>query len=144
MMNTNANAAVTPRIWAPSWWNEPVYTRPGLPTALRSARRGEVKMPHDSVPQMPATPCADSAPTGSSSLRSIASTQSTTITPATAPMIGAAQYSTYPDGAVMATGAAIAPLPAMPMSIFLTFQYIVATAASTPAAAARFVTMAIS
>src|SRR3954452_5797418 len=44
----------------------------------------------------------------------------------------------------MATSAAIAPLPAMPMSIFLTFRYITATAETTPAAAARFVTMAIS
>src|ERR1700755_1408244 len=44
----------------------------------------------------------------------------------------------------MATSAAIAPLPAIPMSIFLTLRYITATAAITPAAAARFVTMAIS
>src|SRR3954471_16950577 len=44
----------------------------------------------------------------------------------------------------MATRAAIAPLPAMPMSIFLTFRYMTATAEMTPAAAARFVTMAIS
>jgi hypothetical protein len=43
---------------------------------------------------MPATPCADSAPTGSSSLRSIARTANTTTTPATKPMIGAAQNST--------------------------------------------------
>ena len=39
---------------------------------------------------MPARPCADSAPTGSSIHLSIASTPTTTITPATAPMIGAA------------------------------------------------------
>src|SRR3954453_10266102 len=32
--NTNANADATPRICAPSWWKEPVYHRPGLPTAL--------------------------------------------------------------------------------------------------------------
>ena len=51
-------------------------------------------MPQDSVPQMPASPCAEGAPTGSSSTFSIASTPKTTITPATAPMIGAAQYST--------------------------------------------------
>jgi hypothetical protein len=43
---------------------------------------------------MPATPCAESAPTGSSSTRSIAITQTTTITPATKPMIGAAQKCT--------------------------------------------------
>ena len=51
-------------------------------------------MPQESVPQMPARPCAESAPTGSSMHLSIASTPNTTITPATAPMIGAAQYST--------------------------------------------------
>ena len=45
---------------------------------------------------------------------------------------------------MIATSAAIAPLPAMPMSILLVLKYIVATAASTPAAAARFVTIAIS
>ena len=39
---------------------------------------------------MPAMPCAESAPTGSSSRLSMASTQNTTITPATKPMIGAA------------------------------------------------------
>ena len=43
---------------------------------------------------MPAIPCADSAPTGSSSFRSIASTAATTITPAAKPISGAAQNST--------------------------------------------------
>ena len=42
------------------------------PTPLSSASRGEVNSPHESVPQMPARPCADSAPTGSSSILSIA------------------------------------------------------------------------
>ena len=59
-----------------------------------SASRGLVNSPQASVPQMPAMPCADSAPTGSSSLRSIQTIAPTTITPATNPMIGAAQYST--------------------------------------------------
>src|SRR5918912_713837 len=98
MANTEANATTTPSACAPSWWNEPLYTSPALPTALYDARSGFVKSPHESVPQIPARPCADSAPTGSSSTFSIASTPTTTITPATAPMIGAAQYSTYPDG----------------------------------------------
>src|ERR1051325_8426315 len=39
----------------------------------------------------------------------------------------------------MPTSAAIAPLPAMPMSMDLVFQYAVATAARTPPAAAMFV-----
>ena len=43
---------------------------------------------------MPATPCAESAPTGSSRSLSMAMMQTTTTTPATKPMIGAAQYST--------------------------------------------------
>jgi hypothetical protein len=73
------------------------------------------------VPQIPARPCAESAPTGSSSLRSIASTAKTTISPATKPMMGAAQYSTKPAGAVIPTSPAIAPLPAMPTSSVLLF-----------------------
>ena len=92
--NTHTNAVATPSACAPSWWKLPEYTRPGLPIALRSASRGDVNRPQASVPQMPATPCADSAPTGSSRTLSIASTQTTTSTPATPPMIGAAQYST--------------------------------------------------
>ena len=43
---------------------------------------------------MPAMPCAESAPTGSSSILSIAMIAPTTITPATKPISGAAQYST--------------------------------------------------
>src|SRR5207302_5658503 len=66
--------------------------------------------------QIPARPCALSAPTGSSSHLSMASTPYTTITPATAPMTIAAHGSTYPDGAVIATSAAMAPLPIMPTS----------------------------
>ena len=42
--------------------------------------------------------------------------------PATKPMIGAAQNSTYPDGAVIATSAAMAPLAVMPMSNFLVIR----------------------
>src|SRR5215212_1742791 len=57
-------------------------------------------MPQESVPQIPAMPCADSA--------------------------------------------AIAPLPAMPMSIVLVFQRAVMSAPSTPAAAASWVTSRIS
>src|SRR5205085_3010437 len=92
--NTHPNATAMPSACAPSWCTLPEYQSPGSPTPFRVARRGEVKIPHESVPQTPASPCADSAPTGSSSTLSIASTPNTTITPATAPMIGAAQYST--------------------------------------------------
>ena len=53
-----------------------------------------MNIPHERVPQIPARPCAEVAPTGSSITFSIANTPTTTITPATAPMIGAAQYST--------------------------------------------------
>jgi len=43
---------------------------------------------------MPQAPCEESAPIGSSSLRSIAITQTTTSTPASSPIGTAAQYST--------------------------------------------------
>ena len=72
----------------------PVYQRPPSPTPFSSVNRGAVKIPHDSVPQMPARPCAESAPTGSSSTFSIMITPYTTMTMATARMIGAAQNST--------------------------------------------------
>jgi hypothetical protein len=65
-----------------------------LPIAAYWAKRGAVKMPQASVPQMPAMPCAESTPTGSSSLRSISMMLGTTISPPTRPMIGAAQFST--------------------------------------------------
>jgi hypothetical protein len=67
-------------------------------------------------------------------------TDTTTIRPATKPMIGAAQNSTKPDGAVMATSAAIAPLPIMPTSRLLVSTLAAIAAPTTPAAAARFVT----
>src|SRR5262249_48694547 len=126
--------------WAPSWWSEPLYQRPGSPTSLNSASRGEVNIPHDRVPQIPARPWAEVAPTGSSMTFSIANTPTTTMTPAIAPMLGAGQSSTSPDGAVSAPSPAIAPLPAIPMSIVLVINHIVPTAATTPAAAARLVT----
>src|SRR3954469_18564425 len=114
--NTDVNAATTPSAWAPSCANEPVYTSPPWPTPLYAASRGAVNRPQVRVPQMPQAPWEDSAPIGSSSLRSIAITHTTTRTPAISPMGTAAQYSTEPDGAVMATRPAITPLPVMPMS----------------------------
>ena len=44
----------------------------GRQKGITERYRGAVKMPQDSVPQMPAMPCADSAPTGSSIFLSIA------------------------------------------------------------------------
>ena len=92
----NRKAIVNPMHCAASCVKCPEYTRPpwGSPKALYCASLGAVKNPHETVPQMPARPCADRAPTGSSISLSIAYTPSTTITPATAPMIGAAQIST--------------------------------------------------
>ena len=72
--NTQPNAVATPNACAPGWWRLPLYHTPGSPMALRSASRGDVKMPQESVPQIPARPCADSAPTGSSSFFSISTT----------------------------------------------------------------------
>src|SRR5919198_5116414 len=111
---------------------------------LNSASVGSVNRPQESVPHTPARPCADSAPTGSSSTFSIARTPSTTMTPATNPMIVAAQGLTYPDGAVIATSAAIAPLHAMPMSGFRVLSQIVVSAPITPQAAAMLVTRTMS
>ncbi len=64
--------------------------------------------------------------------------------PATKPMIVAAQGLTYPDGAVIATRAAIAPLHAMPMSGLRVLSQMVASAPSTPQAAAMLVTSTMS
>ena len=64
--------------------------------------------------------------------------------PATKPMIVAAQGLTYPDGAVIATSAAIAPLQAIPMSGLRVLSQIVASAPSTPQAAAMLVTRTMS
>ena len=61
----------TPSAWAPSWWKLPLYQRPRVADTVSSASRGDVNRPQESVPQMPARPCADSAPTGSSSTFSI-------------------------------------------------------------------------
>ena len=94
---TNVNATAKPLdLRRPAGRRSPsTRARPsGSPNPLYWASRGEVKIPHESVPQMPARPCAESAPTGSSMNLSIARTPKTTITPATAPMIGAAQNST--------------------------------------------------
>src|ERR1044072_2014657 len=54
-------------------------------------------------------------------------------------MIGAAQYSTNPDGAVMPTSPAIAPLPAMPTSSDRLLIQTASEAPITPAAAASCV-----
>src|SRR5438270_6976835 len=97
-LNTVMKATDTASACAPSWVKLPVYTRPPWPTPLNFASAGSVKSPQDSVPQIPARPCALSAPMGSSSHLSMASTPYTTMTPATAPMITAAQGCTYPDG----------------------------------------------
>ena len=87
---TVTNVSTTAAAWTPSCSNPPPSNRPRLADADRLGEPREVNRPQASVPQMPATPCADSAPTGSSRLLSIASTQTTTSTPATRPMIGAA------------------------------------------------------
>src|SRR5919106_5356740 len=140
-VSTTTNVPATPTAWTPSCpavaliGASPMipYQRPGLATS--PASRADPKMPTDMVPQMPASPCAESAPTGSSRYFSIVITPSTTTTPATSPMIGAAQYSTYPAGAVIATRPAIAPLPAMPTSSDLVSSQTMSSAPTTPAEA---------
>ncbi len=52
--------------------------------------------------------------------------------PATMPISGAGHSSMYPDGAVMATRPAIAPLPTMPMSIVPMRSLDMISAPSTP------------
>src|SRR3954452_17328505 len=73
------------------------------------------KMPTNSTPRVPHTPCTDMAPTGSSTLsrRSMKYTASTTTHPAMMPMTMAAQGSTKAHGAVMATRPASMPLAIM-------------------------------
>ena len=119
------------------------YQTPGL--RRRRRRAGPIRRSRtESVPQIPARPCAESAPTGSSRYFSIRITPTTTITPAIRPMIGAAQYSTYPQAAVIATRPAIAPLPAMPTSSVRSSASTVIEAPITPAAAPSWVFSATS
>src|SRR2546423_15299368 len=61
---TNENAIVNPMACAASCVKLPEYHSPpcGSPNALYCARRGAVKRPHDTVPQIPGMPWADSAP----------------------------------------------------------------------------------
>ena len=70
----NRKAIVNPMHCAASCVKWPEYTRPpsGSPKALYWASLGAVKIPHETVPQIPARPCADRAPTGSSISLSIA------------------------------------------------------------------------
>src|SRR3954466_15193285 len=85
-------------------------------------------------------PCAATAPTGSSIPSfSTASTPTTTIAPETSPMTIAAHGATNAQAAVIATSAAIAPFSIIERSGFLITIHDVATAPSTPAAAAMFV-----
>jgi len=99
-----------------------------------------LNMPAARVPQAPLTPCTETAPTGSSTLMwSKNSTEKTTRTPATAPIMIALKGVTVAQGLVMATRPARAPFRLMPASGFLNLIQAVTIARITPAAAARLV-----
>src|SRR5258707_15217392 len=76
------------------------------------------KMPTDSTPHMPHTPCTGSAPHGASTWATWSKnhTPTQTSTPAMTPITHAAHGATNAHGAVMATRPASMPLHDMEMS----------------------------
>src|SRR5215211_4318611 len=82
-----------------------------------AARSGVVKRPQESVPQTPPMPWAAMAPSGSSTpMRSTKTSVAYIMVPAMKPMTMEAHGATKAHGAVMATRAAMAPLPPIPTS----------------------------
>ena len=91
-------------------------------------------------PQIPATPCTEMAPTGSSiRMRSRANTEKTTITPPTAPIRVAVSGDGIRGSAVIETRPASAPLSTIVRSARPSTTLAVSNAATTPPAAAALV-----
>src|SRR5204862_1067225 len=106
----NTPTATSPSACTPSWWNDPVYTRPPLPVARFDASAGTANKPVASVPHTPDIPCTATAPMGSSiPSRSTNKTPATAIQPDTPPITIAAHGATNPEAAVIATSAARTP-----------------------------------
>src|SRR5262245_59678903 len=98
------------------------------------------KIPTDSTPQTPLTPCTEMAPTGSSMPRlSKKKTDTTTSQPATAPMITAPKGFTKAQGAVIATRPASMPLQHIVVSGLRPLSMSVSMAASDPTQPASMV-----
>src|ERR1700683_66247 len=98
-------------------------------------------MPTETAPSQPQKPCTETAPHGSSILRtrSLNSTPPHTMQPASAPIITAEVGETNAQGAVIATSPASIPLQAMVMSGLPNRKYQMSIAAAEPATAARWV-----
>src|SRR5258708_4893434 len=106
---------------------------------------GSEKRPTHSVPKTPLARWTDVAPTGSSILiLSNPMTDTTTSTPAIAPMTTDEATLTYAHGAVIATSPARQPLSVMPRSGFPSKSHAVTVAVSVATAPAVFVTTATS
>src|SRR6185295_16955080 len=99
------------------------------------------KMPTETAPNQPQKPCTETAPHGSSTLRtrSLNNTPMQTMTPAMSPMTTALVGETNAHGAVIATRPASMPLQAIVMSGLPNIQYQTSSADVAPMMAARFV-----
>ena len=114
-----------------------------MPVFRVAASAGTANRPVATVPQIPATPCTETAPIGSSiPIRSTASTPTTAITPETSPITTAAHGATKPEAAVTATRAASTPFSIIEMSGLRSTSQAVTAPLTAPAAAARFVVSA--
>src|SRR5580692_10123949 len=98
-------------------------------------------MPTQTAPSQPQYPCTETAPQGSSILRtrSLKRTPPHTRDPASTPIITDAVGDTNAHGAVIATKPASIPLQAIVMSGLPNRKYQISMAAADPATAARFV-----
>src|SRR5476649_1651186 len=98
-------------------------------------------IPTETAPNQPQYPCTDTAPHGSSTLRtrSLKSTPKDTMMPARAPMRTAEFGPTNAHGAVIATRPASMPLHAIVMSGLPNIQYQTSRADAEPMIAARLV-----
>src|ERR1700683_1969646 len=98
-------------------------------------------MPTETAPSQPQKPCTETAPHGSSILRtrSLNSTPPHTMQPASRPITTAEVGETNAQGAVIATSPASIPLQAMVMSGLPNRKYQMSIAAAEPATAARLV-----
>src|SRR6059058_2381401 len=141
--NENTPTAITPSACTPSWWNEPVYTRPPVPVASFEASAGTANSPVASVHHTPDIPCTATAPIGSSIPRpSTQITPNTAISPEPAPITIAAHGATNPEAAVIATRPPSAPFSIIEMSGLPSLTQATHMPVTAPAAAAMFVVVA--
>src|SRR3954447_14846151 len=141
--NVNAPTATMPSACTPSWWKDPVYTRPPVPVARFFASAGTANSPVASVPHTPDMPCTATAPIGSSiPMDSTQITPNTAIVPEPTPITIAAQGATNPDAAVIATSPPSAPFSIIEMSGLPSLAHATSTPATAPLAAAMCVVAA--